>query len=189
MDVKDQTSQLHQLLLTPLHLLLDIQGVMIPGISFLLLLAFKGNSTIQAIWWHSPFGYKTKVALFLLLSYVVGKLIFLPFSIFLSLMALIRKVAKQPSPQAEPVVWSHLPKEQRDLVTGVVTLGPLLATPGLMDRLAVMQVFNFLLDVRCSHIVRGGFYLHLAKGISRAFRGGLDMAKLVVGGTNWATLL
>ena len=139
MDVKEQSSQLHQLLLSPLHLWGDIQTTMIPGVSFLLLMAFKGNLTVQTIWWHSPFGYRTKIAIFLLLSYVAGKLLPLPLSVLRWLITWILKLRNYNPPQDQTNPLSHLPQEQRDIVTGALSLGPILATPGLTDKLAIIQ--------------------------------------------------
>ena len=63
---------IHQLFLSPLFLLNQILAIIMPGALLILMLGLKGNATLRAVWLASAFGYKTKVAIFLLLAYFLG---------------------------------------------------------------------------------------------------------------------
>jgi hypothetical protein len=68
----------NQLLLSPLFLFDQILNTIVPGALFLLLLGLKGNATLRNVWLIAPFGYKTTIAGFLMLAYIVGNTVKLP---------------------------------------------------------------------------------------------------------------
>jgi hypothetical protein len=77
-DRVDQAKGLSQLLLSPLFLFREVLGTIVPGALLLLLLAYKGSPALHHVWLDSPFGYRIKIALFLLFAYVVGKALVTP---------------------------------------------------------------------------------------------------------------
>jgi hypothetical protein len=72
---------INQLLLSPLYLFDQVLSTVIPGGIFISLLCVKGNALVRTLWYESPLGYKTKIAAFILLAYVVGQLVKLPLSL------------------------------------------------------------------------------------------------------------
>jgi hypothetical protein len=126
---------INQLLLSPLFLWDQILGTIMPGTVLILLLAFKGNATIRGVWYNSPFGYKTKIAAFVLLSYVVGSVVKLP----VYLLVPLRK-KKQDKDAAKMPAWlkEQTPEIQK-MILGAASEGVLLATPGLFDRLVLVK--------------------------------------------------
>jgi len=122
----------HQLLLSPVFLLNQILAIIVPGALLMLLLGLKGNITLLNAWLNSPFGYKTKVAIFILLAYVVGSVLRIP---ILSLRVL-RKAA--PPEPVSPFLKGQTPEVQKMLI-GIIGDGVLLSTPGLIDRLSLIQ--------------------------------------------------
>lgn len=121
---------LNQLLLSPLYLFEQLLSVMAPGLLLMLLLGFKGTLTMQEAWSHAPFGYKTKIAAALLLAYVVGSALRLPFILF-------NPLAKKFAPKT-PMTFPLQPSPQiKKMLSAVITDGAVLATPGLADRLSL----------------------------------------------------
>jgi|HubBroStandDraft_4_1064222.scaffolds.fasta_scaffold900915_1 hypothetical protein len=98
---------INQLLLSPLYLFDQLLSTVIPGALFMLLLALKGNATVRILWYQSPLGYKTKIAAFTVLSFVVGHVVKLP----LSLIGLLRKNKEDIS--ALPESWKRQAPEVR----------------------------------------------------------------------------
>jgi hypothetical protein len=121
-----------QLLLSPLFLLNHILGTVVPGAVLILLLALKGNLLLRAGWLNPLFGYKTKVALFVMLAFVFGSMLRLP----LQLLAL---VIKPSSPKPPEEFLKGQPDVVRQIVSAAMTDGVLLARPTLMDRLSHLQ--------------------------------------------------
>lgn len=132
----------NQLLLSPLFLFDQILSIVAPGALFLFLLALKQNTTLRNIWYGAPLGYKTKIAAFVFLSYVVGNLVRLPINILLSFF----KLRKKDDTSTLPNSWKNQPVVIRKILTGIFLDGALLATPGLIDRLSLAKA-------------EGGFYL------------------------------
>lgn len=130
MKVEEPVHQVNRILLSPLYLLNDILGSVIPGAIQLLLLGFKGNALVRGFWFGLPFGYKTNVAVALAVSYVIGKFLILP---FLPLLLLKTKNVEAQGPLAQ------LSPDSRGMVMGVIVEGALLATPGLEDKIAVRR--------------------------------------------------
>jgi len=127
------TKQVHQLLLSPLFLLNHILGVTAPGALLMLMLAFKGNTTLRVAWLYSPFGYKTKVTIFLLLAYFFGSVL-RAFA-----MCVMSVLTKNPAPpEMSSWVKEQTPEIQKMLIA-MATDGVLMSTPGLIDRLSVIQ--------------------------------------------------
>jgi len=121
-----------QLLLSPLFLLKHIFGIVIPGSLLLMLLSLKGNMLLRQSWTSPFFGYKTKVALFLVLAYIVGSMLTLP--LHWAALALKPFASKQ-----EIAPFKHLDPTVRKALIAVFTDGVLLANPTLLDRLALTQ--------------------------------------------------
>jgi hypothetical protein len=121
---------INQLLLSPLYLLNHIFGVLMPGAFFLLLLALKGNVLLRNGWTNPLFGYKTKVALFILLAYVVGSMLRLP----LQWLAAAFKPFQTPA-----TVFKNQHPEVQKALTAILTDGVLIARPFLLDRLSLLQ--------------------------------------------------
>ena len=147
MDGVDETKGITQLLLSPVLLLRVIQGSVAPGALLLLLLAHKGSPVLRHAWLDSPFGYKTKVAVFLFLAYVVGYVLVLPIS-FIGACKRYYHHVTAPAGKPESVAPS-LPDSPysmyteaemgNHMLTGAVTDGLILSTPGLMDRLSLVH--------------------------------------------------
>src|ERR1700686_1573251 len=123
---------INQLLLSPLYLFEQMLSTVIPGGIFISLLCLKGNALLRTLWYESPLGYKTKIAAFILLAYVVGQLVKLPLSLIFTLR-------KQDDISGLPDSWKKQVPEVRKMLKGMVIDGALLSTPGLMDRLSVIK--------------------------------------------------
>ena len=145
MDGFDQIKGISQLLLSPLFLLREILGTVLPGALLLLLLAHKGNPVLRHAWLDSPLGYKTNMAVFMLLAYVVGKALVLPILFIGASKGLYHRIAADvrgpqplaPSPPGNP--YGSDTEALRDMLHAAVTDGPILSTPGLVDRLSLEQ--------------------------------------------------
>jgi hypothetical protein len=123
---------LNQLLLSPLHLFDQLLTTGIPGALFMLLLGLKGNVLIRILWDENVLGYKTKIAAFCVLAFVVGRFVKLPLNLLMSL-----RTKDDTSNLSE-----HLKKqspEVRAMLMGMFVDGALLAMPGLVDRLSVIK--------------------------------------------------
>ena len=147
MEGVDQTKGITQLLLSPLFLLRMILGTVVPGALFLLLLAHKGNPVLRHAWQDSPFGYKTNVAVFLFLAYVVGNALVLPI-LFIGACkryyhhigtAAGKPQSVAPSLPDKPYGAYTEAEISKDMLSGIVTDGMILSTPGLMDRLSLVH--------------------------------------------------
>jgi hypothetical protein len=130
-----------QLLLSPLYLLNYVFGTILPGALFLMLLGLKGNAVLREAWLSPMFGYKTKIAIFCVLAFVVGSAVRLP---LLLLFAFIRlTLPKRFFPKQEEAVLSQFlhdkSPELSKMLNAVVTDGVLLANVSLMDRLSHLQ--------------------------------------------------
>jgi hypothetical protein len=121
----------HQLLLSPLFLLYELIAIVIPGLVLLALLGLKGNKLLYDAWVSPHFGYKTKITMFLVLGYIIGSILRAP---------IILLQARKTKPSAEFTGWLKTqPREVQTLVSGAITQGAILSTPGLVDRLSVLQ--------------------------------------------------
>lgn len=145
MEGTDPVKGISQLLLSPLYLFRQILGTIVPGALLLLLLAHKGNPVLCHAWLNSPFGYKTNIAIFILLALVTGRILVIPMLFIFACKAAYQRIAadiKEPKsaalvPAGNP---SNLNTETaRDMLTGALTDGLILSTPGLMDRLSLEQ--------------------------------------------------
>jgi hypothetical protein len=164
MDGTDQTRGIAQLLLSPLFLLHDILGVFVPGALLLLLLAHKGSPILRHAWLDSPFGYKTNIAVFALLSYVVGKILVLPIVFIIGSKRFYDRIAadvrKSQAVVPSPPGSASGPDTQvlRDMLQGAVTDGAILATPGLADRVYVVRAdAAFHLATGCALLIAAAF--------------------------------
>jgi hypothetical protein len=124
-----------QLLLSPLFLLNHILGTVVPGALLILLLALKGNLLLRAGWINPLFGYKTKVAIFVMLAFVVGSMLRLP----LQLIAMAIKPFAPKAAQEATIFLKGQSDVVRQIVGAAMTDGVLLARPALMDRLSLLQ--------------------------------------------------
>ncbi len=124
-----------QLLLSPLFLLNHILGTVVPGALLILLLALKGNLLLRAGWLNPLFGYKTKVAIFLMLAFVIGSMLRLP----LQFVVMAAKSFAPKAAQDAKLFLKEQPEAVRQAITGAMTDGVLLARPALMDRLSLLQ--------------------------------------------------
>src|SRR5437879_5407398 len=96
MEDADQNKGIAQLLLSPVFLLHEILGTLIPGAVLLLLLVHKGSPVLRDHPWVSPlFGYKTNIAVFLLFAYVVGKALVLPILFIMACAAASRWISAE----------------------------------------------------------------------------------------------
>ena len=78
-SIKGQAKEgVERLLLAPVFLLYEIVAVLCPGVLFIVLLLAKGNHSVITAFQSSLFGYKTKIAIGLLLGYVIGKTFNIP---------------------------------------------------------------------------------------------------------------
>jgi hypothetical protein len=121
-----------QLLLSPLFLFNQILGILTPGAILMLLLVLKGNRLLRNVWLDVPLGYKTKITLYLLLAYVLGQVVKLPvvwFGVF---------VKTEPLPEPEGILKGQ-PAELAHMLRTMFTDGVIMATPGLTDRLSLIQ--------------------------------------------------
>ncbi len=130
MKLEEQGDLVSRFLLGPIFLLHDFLAALVPGGFFLLMLAFKGNATVRHLWFSLPFGYKTNVALALVISYIVGKLLMTLTSPFL--------LVKQESKKTGGFI-DDLPVEIRKMLTGAMSDGVFATVPGLAEKLAVQH--------------------------------------------------
>jgi hypothetical protein len=80
-EVKSSLQEnLSQLLFGPVFLIGEVIGILLPGITFSVLLAEKGLPSPAAIFHLTYIGYRTKILGFLLISYVIGRLLNIPVS-------------------------------------------------------------------------------------------------------------
>jgi len=129
-----------QLLLSPLFLLNYILGTIVPGALLLLLLGLKGNLMLRNEWLSPLFGYKTKVAIFALLAYVLGSILRLPIQWISALLKLLipkRLITQETG--SPTVLLKGQPPAVEKMLNAVITDGVLLATPSLIDRLSHVQ--------------------------------------------------
>lgn len=157
---------INQLLLSPVFLLAQILGIIIPGALLMLLLGLKGNAMLRGVWLSSPFGYKTKVAIFLLLAYIFGSVLKLP-------LICIRSLRKETPPDVPAWLQKQTP-EIRQMLVGVVGDGVLVSTPGLLDRLSIIQAdaaFHFVTGTALliASIIPGDGYLRWLEAIIGVF--------------------
>ena len=162
MDVDNKG--LSQLLLSPLYLFDQTLSTVIPGALFMLLLGLKGNVLLRAFWYQSPLGYKTKIAAFCLLAFVVGHFIKLP----LFLITTLRQMRKKEDISGLTENLKKQTPEVRTMLKGMILDGALLAMPGLLDRLSLIKA-------------DAGFYLGtgLAFTLAAAFPGDSGSARWV----------
>lgn len=120
-----------QLLLNPLFLLNHILGTIVPGALLILLLGLKGNVLLRDGWLNPLFGYKTKVAIFLMIAYVIGSALRLPLTWIGALLKPLR-------PKVEPILKGQQPVVSK-MFGAVISDGVLLANPALIDRLSHSQ--------------------------------------------------
>jgi hypothetical protein len=164
MDGADQTKGVAQLLLSPLFLIEDILGAFVPGALLLLLLAHKGSPILRHAWLHSPFGYKTNIAIFALLSYVVGKALVLPILFIIASKSLYDRVAaevrKSQAVVPTPPGGASVPDSQtlRSVLGGVVARAAILSTPGLADPISVARAdAMFHVATGCALLIAAAF--------------------------------
>jgi hypothetical protein len=172
MDVDNKG--LNQLLLSPLYLFDQLLSTAIPGALFMMLLSFKGNLAVRAFWMQNVLGYKTKIAAFCILAFVIGHFIKLP----LTLIASLRQNKEDISGLSE-----HLKKqtpEVRAMLKGMIFDGALLSMPGLMDRLSVIKAeAGFHLGTGIAFLLAAGFPGDSAH--TRWFEAAFGLALLWVG--------
>lgn len=125
--------EMNSLLFSPVYLLNQCLGIIVPGMLLLLLLALKGNQLIHEAWFITSLGYKTKVALFLMLAYIIGSMLRAPFH-WLAMMISKRGVDTPIGDQMK-----GQPPEIIKVVKGAIADGVIFATPGLLDRLSHYQ--------------------------------------------------
>jgi hypothetical protein len=130
MDVDNKG--ISQLLLSPLFLLEEILSTIMPGVVLMLLLGLKGNTLLRGVWYGSPFGYRTKIAVLLLVAYVVGAAVKLPFF-------LLMPFAKKAPPAEVPDWFKKQNPDIQKMITGIAIEGAIVSTPGLVDRLSVVK--------------------------------------------------
>src|SRR5258708_38740546 len=75
---------LSQLLFAPVFLVGEFLGIVMPGLVLCVVLFMKGHHELFAAFNLSFLGYRTKVFAFLLIAYVVGKVLTAPFRLSLS---------------------------------------------------------------------------------------------------------
>jgi hypothetical protein len=184
LDGVDQAKGLSQLLLSPLFLFREVLGTIIPGALLLLLLAYKGSPVLHHVWLDSPFGYRTKIALFLLLAYIVGKALVTPLLFVIASRRIYGRIATEvraptagppappggrPGPEGEAASY---------MLQGAVVRGPILWTRGLEDRLSILQSnAAFHVGTGCALLVAAAFPGDNLRGTEAL----LGFAMLVVG--------
>src|SRR5579859_4620739 len=67
-----------KILLAPVFLLFEITVALLPGMTLAVLITIKRNQEFVSTFDHLPFGYKTKIAVGLLMCFVVGRVLCLP---------------------------------------------------------------------------------------------------------------
>jgi hypothetical protein len=67
-----------KLLLAPVFLLFELTASLLPGMILAVLVALKRNQEFVRAFDHMPFGYKTKIAVGLVLCFVVGRVLGIP---------------------------------------------------------------------------------------------------------------
>jgi hypothetical protein len=82
-----------RLLLAPVFLIHEIIAIVVPGILFIVLLFFKGNSCVVSELHFDFLGYKTRLFIGLILCYVVGKMFAIPSDVASKIA--LRKFAKE----------------------------------------------------------------------------------------------
>src|SRR6266851_7233354 len=87
------TESLGKILLAPLYLIYDLSTAALPGLLFCVLLIVKGTPAPAAAMGNMLFGYKTKVFLGLVLSYMIGRAFRLPIEQLTSFL-LVRKFSQ-----------------------------------------------------------------------------------------------
>lgn len=164
---------INQLLLSPLFLLNTIFGTLLPGILFCLLLGLKGNFLLHQGWSSPYFGYKTKVALFLVVAFVLGSMLKLPFH----LISVAIRIAR-PQLNASTFLPGQ-PEAVRQAVSAIVTDGVLFARPALIDRLSLVQSdLSFHIGIGTCLIVAS---LIAGDGSLRVLEGLLGIAMFLMG--------
>jgi hypothetical protein len=97
-DAKPEVSSgLSQLLFAPVFLVGETVGILFPGLLFCLILLLKGHRATFAPFDLAFLGYRTKLFGFLLIAYVIGKLLTAPLR--LTLGSLIGKAKPEANEQ------------------------------------------------------------------------------------------
>ncbi len=126
------SSGLTQLLFGPVFLICEVIGILLPGFLFCLLLAFKGYRLPVAMFHVDYLGYRTKVCVFLLVAYMVGKVLNVPLRTLLNYV--VEKVSvfgeREPREQAAKNFWYYL-------LAGVVIVPTFLGKSRILDYLMV----------------------------------------------------
>jgi hypothetical protein len=130
-----ESKSISQLLLSPLFLLNEILGTVVPGALLLLLLGLKGNVLLREGWMNPLFGYKTKIAISLLLAFIFGKMLRLPFH-FIGVV--LRRFKPEKALEVPDFLKGHS-ESVRQMVVAAMTEGVLVARPVLMDRVSLLQ--------------------------------------------------
>jgi hypothetical protein len=123
-----------QLLFSPLFLLNHILGNIVPGSLLILLVALKGNVLLRSGWLSPIFGYKTKVAIFLMLAFVIGSILRLPLHWIASLLKPL--TAKY---HPDKIILKGTTQGVQEIIGMAIVDGVFITRPAVMDRLALFQ--------------------------------------------------
>lgn len=133
---------LSQLLFAPVFLVGEILGVLLPGLLFCLILLLKGHRTTFAPFDLTFLGYRTKLFAFLLIAYVIGKILTAPFR--LSLSIIIEKSRTFGNKKPDEKSLSEIKPEWAYALAGAVTVPTMLDRPRIVDYLMMgFATMNF----------------------------------------------
>jgi hypothetical protein len=117
-----------KVLLAPLYLIYDLATALLPGLLFSILLIAKGTHGPVAAMGSTLFGYKTKVVLGLLLSYIIGRSFRIPIEQLYSIV-LLRKLSQMTQKSAGPQTIQFI----KNFFTGSMVLPNLLGRDRVLD--------------------------------------------------------
>jgi hypothetical protein len=171
-----ESKSISQLLLSPLFLLNEILGTIVPGALLLLLLGLKGNVLLREGWMNPLFGYKTKIAISLLLAFIFGKMLRIPLSF---VAVVITRLRPQKAPEVPDFLKGHS-ELVRQIVTAAFTEGVLVARPVLMDRVSLLQSdVNFHIGLGTALLVAA--FIHGDGSFLRGLEATLGLAMFSLG--------
>src|SRR5579864_177384 len=123
----------HKFLLGPFYLYDDLTSAAIPGIVFFLLLLTKKVEAVHSMLAAPYLGYKTKIVVGFLMSYVTGKVFQLPSAIALNILGNFDSGSLMlDKPDEKGSLSDMFVGRGRNIVTGVI-LGVLLAPINAFD--------------------------------------------------------
>jgi hypothetical protein len=167
-DIRKKTlSGVDRLLLAPGYFVFEIMAILLPGVVFLALLVLKGEYYALLMLNSAALGYKTKLALGLVFSYLIGKILETPGANFERIAS--SRHAKKSGNADQPMAQKEITKT---FLTGVFFL------PGLFSR---SHALDYLVLARTQHFFSTGCGSALMLASVFPGDGNLRIVELVIG--------